>query len=219
MVSINTIRRQLKRKAKQTLNPHFKFFAAMILPWFIAAVLANVNENISLEQTNDYLFKGDFVTFFIGIIAYLLMVSFSFTSLDLIRGHGTFKSGIASSTTIFRNGNYFIGSIMVTILKFIWIFLWSLLLIFPGYIKQLAYSQALFIYKDAVDQGQHIKYRDAITRSRHLMRGHKWELFVIQLSFIGWWLLSICTLHLADFWTTPYYQLTLVNFYQKLIDH
>lgn len=48
------------------------------------------------------------------------------------------------------------------------------------------------------------------------MKGHKTELFVLDLSFIGWWLLSIITLGIGFLWLVPYYRQTVANFYRKL---
>lgn len=189
----------------------------MALPWIIVSIFYGINEDITTQNnTLRGLFTGDAVDFFILVIGYLLTISISFACLNLIRHKTEYHGGLTQSATIFHNGSYFIGAIMIGILRFIWTFLWSLLLVFPGIIKRLAYSQAQFIYKDAVDNGQKMPYHEAITRSRHLMNGHKWELFVINLSFIGWWILSTITLRLADFWTMPYYRLTLACFYQKL---
>ncbi|MEY2376440.1 DUF975 family protein [Lentilactobacillus buchneri] len=59
------------------------------------------------------------------------------------------------------------------------------------------------MYRDAVDRGEKISYLDAITRSRQLMDGHKWDYFVMALSFIGWGLLVGITLGIAAIWVQP----------------
>ena len=58
--------------------------------------------------------------------------------------------------------------------------------------------------------------REAIDASREMMRGHKGELFVLQLSFIGWFLLSALTFGLLMFYVMPYYQSTLTEYYRYL---
>jgi uncharacterized membrane protein len=93
-----------------------------------------------------------------------------------------------------------------------------LLLVVPGIVKGLAYSQAQLIYRDAIDAGQPIGYTEAVTRSRQLMYGHKWEFFVLLLSFLGWWLLEMITFGLASIWVIPYRTMTLANFYLKLTE-
>lgn len=91
-------------------------------------------------------------------------------------------------------------------------FLWSLLFIIPGIIKGYAYSQALLI----VAENKGISAREAIKRSQAMMEGHKMDLFVLSLSFIGWALLCGVTFGIAYIWVGPYMQATLVNFYNDI---
>ena len=48
------------------------------------------------------------------------------------------------------------------------------------------------------------------------MDGHKMELFVLDLSFIGWYLLCVITFGIAFIWVAPYIQATKTNFYNKI---
>ena len=57
---------------------------------------------------------------------------------------------------------------------------------------------------------------DAITASRKLMDGHKGDLFILQLSFIGWFLLSCLTCGILFFYTVPYYYATEAAFYESI---
>lgn len=75
-----------------------------------------------------------------------------------------------------------VNSIVASILVGIFTFLWSLLFIIPGIIKAYAYSMTPFIIADEPD----IDFMAAIKKSQELMRGHKFRLFKLQLSFIGW---------------------------------
>ena len=61
-------------------------------------------------------------------------------------------------------------------------------------------------------------FNGAITASRKLMDGHKKELFILGLSFIGWWILVIVTLGLATLYVMPYQQVTTAGFFAKLIE-
>ncbi len=57
---------------------------------------------------------------------------------------------------------------------------------------------------------------DAITESRKMMDGHKMDLFILGLSFIGWLLLVYVTFGIAAIWVGPYMQTTYANFYKML---
>ncbi len=91
-------------------------------------------------------------------------------------------------------------------------FLWSLLLYIPGIIKALSYSQTMLI----VAENRGISALEAINRSKDMMEGHKADLFVLSLSFLGWLLLGAFTFGLAYIWVGPYIQATLVNFYNDI---
>lgn len=58
--------------------------------------------------------------------------------------------------------------------------------------------------------------KDIVERSEQLMKGHRWELFVLELSFIGWALLSILTFGIGYLWLEPYMQITTIKFYESL---
>lgn len=101
------------------------------------------------------------------------------------------------------------NSILAGFLTNVYIFLWSLLLIIPGIIKSLSYAMTYYIIAD----NPNIKALDAIKRSQKMMNGHKWEYFVLELSFIGWVILSLLTCGIGFIWLTPYMETTKANFY------
>jgi len=86
------------------------------------------------------------------------------------------------------------------------------LLIVPGIILSLAYSQVSFILKDNPEMSA----VDALKKSREMMKGHKGEYFVLGLSFIGWILLAILTLGVGLIALEPYMYATMAHFYEDL---
>lgn len=100
---------------------------------------------------------------------------------------------------VFKNGYMkIVGGVL---LKNIFLCLWSLLFIVPGIIKLYSYRMVEYILADNPDMG----IMDAITLSRQMMNGNKWRTFLLDLSFIGWYILSVCTCGILDlFWVAPY---------------
>lgn len=94
----------------------------------------------------------------------------------------------------------------------VFILLWCLLLIIPGIIKALAYSMTFFIS----DEHPELTILQCIDESERMMQGHKWELFLLMLSFIGWFLLAILTLGIGFLWLRPYARVAKVKFYEQL---
>lgn len=97
-------------------------------------------------------------------------------------------------------------------LRNLFIALWSLLLIIPGIIKSLSYAMTPFILEDHPE----LTAKEAIRRSMELMDGHKGELFVLGLTFIGWEFLNALTLGIGSFWLNPYKNAAYAAFYREI---
>ena len=104
------------------------------------------------------------------------------------------------------------GTFLINLMITIFAFLWSLLFVIPGIVKAYAYSQAYYIKADHPDYD----WRACINESKRLMNGHKGELFVLDLSFIGWYIVGALCLGVGTLWVTPYYQAAHAHFYQTL---
>ena len=98
------------------------------------------------------------------------------------------------------------------ILSTIYIFLWTLLLIIPGIIKSYSYALTPYILVEHPEMSAN----EAIEESMRLMDGHKFDLFYLQLSFIGWAILSILSLGLGGFWLIPYQMTAQAAFYRDI---
>lgn len=98
------------------------------------------------------------------------------------------------------------------ILSTIYIFLWTLLLIIPGIIKSYSYALTPYILVEHPEMSAN----EAIEESMRLMDGHKFDLFYLQLSFIGWAILSILSLGLGFFWLIPYQMTAQAAFYKDI---
>lgn len=99
-----------------------------------------------------------------------------------------------------------------TLLMGIFIFLWSLLLFIPGLVKSFAYMLTPFILVDNPE----LSANEAINLSQKMMKGHKFDLFFLELSFLGWILLGILTLGIGYFWLMPYIYASVAAFYQDV---
>lgn len=98
------------------------------------------------------------------------------------------------------------------LLMFVYTFLWTLLFIIPGIIKGFAYAMTPFILKDNPD----MKNNEAIELSMAMMNGHKWDLFCLELSFIGWAFLCVLSLGIGYFWLMPYMYASIAAFYEDV---
>ena len=106
----------------------------------------------------------------------------------------------------------FWSAFKVTFLVGLFTYLWSLLFIVPGIVKGISYSMSTYIL--AENKGK--KALECIKESKEMTNGHKGELFVLVLSFFGWYLLGCITLGIAFIWIVPYMSATYANAYQSL---
>lgn len=107
---------------------------------------------------------------------------------------------------------YFADTFLLWLLKTLFLILWTLLLIIPGIIKGYSYALAEYIQVD--DENKDWKH--CIDESRRMMDGHKWELFVLDLSFIGWYIVGLLCLFVGVLWVIPYHEAAKANFYRVL---
>ena len=90
--------------------------------------------------------------------------------------------------------------------------LWTLLLIIPGIIKSFSYAMTPFI----VEEYPELSCTEAIHRSRMMMNGHKFDLFWLWLSFIGWGFLCVLTAGIGFIWLIPYVETAQAAFYEEV---
>lgn len=109
----------------------------------------------------------------------------------------------------FRSGHY--GNIVLTMfLKDLYVTLWTFLLIIPGIIKELEYMMVPYILAENPGMDQ----KEAFAISKRMMDGEKFDAFVLQLSFIGWYLLAAITCGLVGiFYVNPYVEATMAELY------
>ena len=143
------------------------------------------------------------------LLLYLLLLPLSVGFCNSLRclletGDGRITNNMFSIA--FGNWLHLVGGMIV---MNIYILLWTLLLIIPGIIKAYSYSMTQFILVEHPE----LSINQAIKESRRLMEGRKFDYFWLQLSFIGWAILSILTLGIGFLWLMPYSTAAAASFY------
>ena len=134
-------------------------------------------------------------------------------SLSLIRVYlNVIKGNHPKAEDSFSGFDDFWSAFKVTFLVGLFTFLWSLLFVIPGIIKSFSYSMSTYIL--AENKGK--PALECINESKAMTNGHKMDLFVLGLSFIGWGFLCAITLGIASIWVIPYMQATYANAYNSL---
>lgn len=112
----------------------------------------------------------------------------------------------------FKGFSYFGNTFLLYLLRAIFVALWSLLLVVPGIMKAYSYAMATYL----MVQEPSISAQDALKKSEQCMKGHRMEMFMLVLSFFGWWMLCIVTFGVATLFVAPYLNETLILFFQQL---
>ena len=148
----------------------------------------------------------------IGLVLFILALPLTWGYQTLFLG--AVRGGDATAKDMFEgyNKELFSRVLTTTLLYYVYVFLWSLLLLIPGCIKAYSYAMTPYILKDNPE----MKNNAAIEESMRMMDGHKLELFLLDLSFIGWALLSLLTCGIGFLWLAPYMNMARVNFYEDL---
>ncbi|MBR4071304.1 MAG: DUF975 family protein [Clostridia bacterium] len=190
-------RAELKSKAKQQIKG--KIGILFVITLVIGVVSAVVGFVLGLIP-------------YVGPIAAAIIVTPAF-ALSIVRVYLMVVAGKTPEVKdAFCGFDDFWSAFKVTFLVSLYTFLWSLLFVIPGIIKSFAYSMSFYILAENPGKSA----RECIKESVDMTNGHKGELFVLSLSFIGWELLGCITFGIAYIWVVPYVYATYVNVYHSL---
>lgn len=112
----------------------------------------------------------------------------------------------------FNSAKIFFKQVGVVVLNTILCALWAILLIVPGIIKGLAYSMYPYVLRDEPD----LSVWQTLNKSEAIMKGYKGKLFLMYLSFVGWFILGAFTFGILYIWLTPYIMTSTAKFYDDV---
>lgn len=176
----------------------------------------------------DLLFSGNYSDFLAGytsvetagsvfgtLMSLALSIAVILFSGALALGHCKYYIDLVAEnrqdevSVIFSRFDIFLKAMGLNLFMALFIWLWSLLLIVPGIIASYRYRLAPYLMAENPNLG----IREAVNMSKELMDGHKWRLFCLELSFIGWGILSALTCGIGDLWLQPYISAATAAFY------
>lgn len=202
--------KQFKQNALNVLRGRWDTaIVGIIIFLLIEVLIQEIQEIIGAAGERD--------SYFTVLFASILSIAIMPLLYGLIKFFMEFRNGNTPFSIMFSfytNSDMLLKSIGLSVLVGLYTFLWSLLLIIPGIIAAYSYSMAPFILIDNPDIG----VSEAIRRSKEIMRGHKFDYFVLQLSFIGWAILACLTFGIGFLWLIPYILLTSIEFYRYIRD-
>lgn len=184
--------KDLKQKSKKNLEgKYFKYIPVQLIALAIMAV-ASINKEI-----------GFCLTTVLGCLATLI---YTIASYNIALEEDSFFPKECNYILIFIKG------VIISVLYTIAVYVGMFLFIIPGIILSYSYSQAIYIFMDDNFKSP----IDCLKESRQMMKGHKMELFMLEISFLPMMILSVLTLGILYIWVGPQMTVSKANFYLSL---
>ncbi len=213
-------RSDLKNRAKYVLSSsYWKAFAASMVILLACGGGGGGGGNSSVQYRKDASALdpsvAPWIVFIILGIILLALVFRVFLGYALeVGGRNYFVRSAEGNAVLSHIGQVFqtkaYGAVVLTMLwRSILLMLWTLLLIIPGIVKSYAYRMVPYILAD----NPNIGISRAIELSNDMTRGEKFNIFVLDLSFIGWYLLGALAFLVGTLFVRPYEDATNAELY------
>ena len=168
----------------------------------------NLDNAILLLDTMRPSAMGQIISFVLDIALTVVFAGFNIYLLNAIRNtepaYGNILDGFGIMGKV----------ILLSLLKTIFVALWSMLLVIPGIIAAYRYKMALYILIDHPE----MSVMDCLRESKRMMKGRKMDFFLLELSFIGWIILGSFGIagYVIQIWTLPYMNFTYCLYYENI---
>ncbi|MGX7363762.1 DUF975 family protein [Aerococcus suis] len=195
--------RQHKKIAKQFMRRNWPWYVVLTIVFTMAISIASLSPVLTFP-----------LGIILAIVSALLVTGLQTAYKRLLM---VIKNGLnpeLSRDFVAPLLNYSLSYTITLWLKYLYLTFWTCLLIIPGIYKWLSYALVEYIIIDFPQ----IRYNEAITASRQLMRGHKWQLIGLYCRFILWDIIIMLTFGLAYFYVKPYFTLAMIDFYEMCLE-
>ena len=176
----------------------------------LSDIIAGNPDNIPKEISSSVFGWYYFLNVLITIVLIPLNIGVAQNVLAWSRGEDVNKWKVLFGG--FNSAKIFFKQVGVVVLNTILCALWSILLVVPGIIKGLAYSMYPYVLRDEPD----LSVWQTLKKSEAIMKGYKGKLFLMYLSFVGWFILGAFTFGILYIWLTPYVMTSTVKFYDDV---
>jgi len=199
-------RKEIKERAKEFLREYYweAFFTALI----IGLIAGGFNFKVNLDR-NRYDMFSNFSLLFLLVSIFIVNVLQVGLAKFFIEGEKG-NVNISNIFFFFKSENYF-NIVKIMFLMNLYIFLWSLLLIIPGIIKSYEYAFIPYLLAENPD----MDIKEVFKKSKEMTNNQKGNMFVLDLSFIGWYFLGALIIIGAVF-VAPYHEATRAQLYFEL---
>ena len=195
------LRSELKQNAKMQLKGNLWLSIAVLVVYQLVSYVPNLLGMLSES------------VFLAGIMSIITVGLTGILSIGVCRFFINLANDSNSQfSDLWYGFNNILKAFGVSLLVALLVFLGSLLFVVPGIILTYMYSQVYYV----MAQNPELSVIDVLKESARIMKGHKFELFVLELSFLGWMILVGITFGIVGLYVIPYYNATLANYYLSI---
>lgn len=198
---------EIKNKAKEQLKANL---GLCILAIIFSTIMINVEVNIKSLKDIAIFGARDGFHISVDIIGFILGAAFTVGLSKFILNIVNYKK--SKFTDVFFGFKIFFKSMGMYLIMLVIIMIGLICFIVPGFIAAIGLSMAPYILAEDKEKG----VIQSLKESWELMSGYKLDYFILELSFIPWFILGIVTFGIGFLWVVPYVALTEGNFYLKL---
>lgn len=198
-------RTELKSNAKKQLNGKWglAIITCLVYTLIIQGTLASSGNNSVSDNGGFYIALN-----LLGWVLYgPISIGMCIFTLNLARNKES-----AQFIDLFSGFKLILKAFLLTLIFNIVMRAGYMLFIIPGIIAGLMFSQAYYV----MAENPELSSIQCLSKSAAMMKGHKMDLFILGLSFIGWLIACVLTFGIGYLWYIPYYQMTMANFYLKV---
>lgn len=225
-------RAELKERAKDVLRRHY--WKAFLVSLLLAIVDGGsgsgggrVNWRMNGPHSGDYGFVETawpfiIIGLFAAVVVLVIAFAFKFFLANPLEvgGRKFFIQTREDNTDLNAiglvfNRKHYLNVVKTLFFRDLFIFLWTLLLVVPGIIKYYAYRFVPYI----VAENPEIDRERALELSSEMAYGEKWRMFVLDLSFIGWFILGGLLFGVGALFVLPYFNATYAELYAVIKDN
>lgn len=201
----------LKDSALASLRGKWASFVGLSFVFLLLSSLAGFGTNYGSTMFGTSFGTLGIILTGVGVIATIILipVQYGFVIAHLRSSRQDLPAEVGDLFIGFKNFWKVLGALL---LVGVIVVCGCILFIVPGIIMGLAYTLVPYILHDNPE----LSITETLAKSREMMKGHKWELFLLMLSFIGWLLLGILTFFIGYLWLMPYMQMTEYKFYEQI---
>ena len=197
-------RGEIKYNSREQLRGNW---GIAIAATFLVSFLLGLQFNY---RSNDVLNFG-FISFSINIVS-LLFTGVLTTGLCRFLLNIVTKVKIPGFEDLFYYFKIYVKTLGLNLIITIAVGIGTMLFVIPGIIIALTFSQAFYILAKNPEKS----IGEVLGQSASMMNGYKMDLFMLELSFIGWWFVGIITLGIGLLWVAPYVKVAETNFHLQI---